>query len=240
MNPRLALYTAVAMPPIAVLALRFARLVTPMSREVQQRKGDVTESADEAVVGIEMVQAFGREEDVHDRFGEQGRGGARHGAAAGGSRGALPPGLYYLPSLSIAAVVSSAAAQVIGGDLTLGEFASSTTLLLQLVLAARGARLDHQPRAARPRLGGPQLRVARGDPAGARAERPRAAPRGRARGPLRAGVASPTAASTRCSRESTSVEPGEIVAVCGGTGSGKTTLLNLLAALLRPERRAAC
>ena len=68
-NPRLALYTAVAMPPITVLALRFARRVSPLSRQVQERKGDVTEAADEAVVGIEMVQAFGREDDVRGRFG---------------------------------------------------------------------------------------------------------------------------------------------------------------------------
>src|SRR5438309_1996472 len=70
-NPRLALYTAVAMPPITVLALRFARRVSPLSRQVQERKGDVTEAADEAVVGIEMVQAFGREDDVRGRFGER-------------------------------------------------------------------------------------------------------------------------------------------------------------------------
>ena len=59
-DAHLALLTAIAMPPITVLALRFARRVSPISREVQERKGDVTEAADEAVVGIEMVQAFGR------------------------------------------------------------------------------------------------------------------------------------------------------------------------------------
>src|SRR5947207_9348451 len=66
-NAQLALYTAVAMPPISALALRFARRVSPISREVQARKGDVTESADEAVGGIEMVQAFGREDDIRGR-----------------------------------------------------------------------------------------------------------------------------------------------------------------------------
>src|SRR5206468_7389081 len=44
-------------------------LVMPISRRVQAAKGDVTEAADEAVVGIEMVQAFGREDDVRARFG---------------------------------------------------------------------------------------------------------------------------------------------------------------------------
>ena len=81
-NPRLALYTAVAMPPITVLALRFARRVSPLSRQVQERKGDVTEAADEAVVGIEMVQAFGRETEVREPLRRQGAGRARHGAAS--------------------------------------------------------------------------------------------------------------------------------------------------------------
>ena len=55
---------AVATPLIGIVAWRFAHLVMPISRRVQAAKGDVTESADEAVVGIEMVQAFGREADV--------------------------------------------------------------------------------------------------------------------------------------------------------------------------------
>ena len=73
-SPTLALYTAVSLPPISWLTLRFARRVSPISREVQERKGDVTEAADEAVVGIEMVQAFGREDDVQERFGDKAEG----------------------------------------------------------------------------------------------------------------------------------------------------------------------
>ena len=71
MNPRLALTAAVAMPPIAVLAYLFAHRVFPISREVQRKKGHLTEASDEVVVGIEMVQAFGREDDVRDRFGDR-------------------------------------------------------------------------------------------------------------------------------------------------------------------------
>src|SRR4051812_952009 len=104
-NPRLALYTAVAMPPITVLALRFARLVSPLSRKVQERKGDVTEAADESVVGIEMVQAFGREEDVRGRFGTKAEAVRDTVLKQAGVEARHLPGLYYLPSLSIAAVV---------------------------------------------------------------------------------------------------------------------------------------
>src|SRR5665647_3582792 len=103
-NPRLALYTAVAMPPITVLALRFARRVSPLSREVQVRKGDVTEAADEAVVGIEMVQAFGREAEVRGRFGDKAQAVRDTVLRQAGVEARHLPGLYYLPSLSIAAL----------------------------------------------------------------------------------------------------------------------------------------
>jgi ATP-binding cassette subfamily B protein len=132
-NPRLALYTAVAMPPITVLALRFARRVSPLSRQVQERKGDVTEAADEAVVGIEMVQAFGREDDVRGRFGGKAEAVRDTVLRQAGVEAKHLPGLYYLPSLSIAAVVFFGGRQVIAGHLSIGQFVLFETLLLQLV-----------------------------------------------------------------------------------------------------------
>ena len=67
-NARLALYAALAMPPIAILTFIFAHRLFPISQLVQARKGNLAEATDEAVVGIEMVQAFGREDDVRTRF----------------------------------------------------------------------------------------------------------------------------------------------------------------------------
>jgi ABC-type multidrug transport system fused ATPase/permease subunit len=132
-DARLALYTAVAMPPITVLALRFARRVSPISRQVQERKGDVTEAADEAVVGIEMVQAFGREDDVRGRFGDKAEGVRSTVLRQAGVESRHLPGLYYLPALSIAAVLFFGGRQVIGGHLSIGQFVLFETLLLQLV-----------------------------------------------------------------------------------------------------------
>ena len=81
-----------AMPLVVVLAFMFARRVMPISRHVQQLKADVTEAADEAVVGIEMVQAFGREDDVQARFATKARGGPRRRAPPGARRGGVPAG----------------------------------------------------------------------------------------------------------------------------------------------------
>src|SRR5579862_7346748 len=101
-NWQLALVAGAAMPAIAYLTYKFARTVTPISRVVQQRKADVTEASDEAVVGIEMVQAFGREDDVQERFGDKAEGVRSTVLRQAGVESRHLPGLYYLPGLSIA------------------------------------------------------------------------------------------------------------------------------------------
>jgi ABC-type multidrug transport system fused ATPase/permease subunit len=227
-NPALALLSALPLPFIALVAWRFAHRVTPISREVQRRKGDVTESADEAVVGIEMVQAFGREGDVQERFA----------ARAGGLRDEILrqasveshhlPSLFYLPSVSVAIVLFFGGRAVIDGSLTYGEFALFIQLLLQLVwplesmgwiinlgqraLASAGrsfAWLDQVPTLPEPDHAEPL-------PAG------------------RAGVSLCDVSFAYPGDEPVlrgvdlEVVSGEVLAVCGGTGAGKSTLLGLV------------
>jgi ATP-binding cassette, subfamily B, bacterial len=227
-NPQLALYTAVAMPPITVLALRFARRVSPLSRQVQARKGDVTEAADEAVVGIEMVQAFGREDDVRGRFGGKAEAVRDTVLRQAGVEARHLPGLYYLPSLSIAAVVFFGGRQVISGHLSIGQFVLFETLLLQLVwpLEALGWITNLAQRALasagrsfawleqiHPLPEPTQPRVLPVGALGVRFEATRFAYGG----------------EVDVLRDvDLDVQPAEIVAVCGPTGSGKTSLLNLL------------
>jgi ABC-type multidrug transport system fused ATPase/permease subunit len=227
-NPRLALYTAVAMPPITVLALRFARRVSPLSRQVQERKGDVTEAADEAVVGIEMVQAFGRETEVRGRFGDKAQAVRDTVLRQAGVEARHLPGLYYLPALSIAAVVYFGGRQVIAGSLSIGQFVLFETLLLQLVwpLEALGWIVN---------LGQRALASAGRSFAWLEGIQPLpepAAPKPLPSGPL--GVRFDAVHFAYGGEEEVLrdlelvVEPGEIVAICGPTGAGKTSLLNLL------------
>src|SRR5438105_5213814 len=132
-NPLLAFYALLAMPAVGLLTWVFARMVMPVSRLVQQLKADVTEASDEAVVGIEMVQAFGREDDVRERFGVKARA-VRDGVLRQARiEGSFLPGLLFLPTVSIAVVLFFGGRRVIGGHLTLGEFYLFSSLLLQLV-----------------------------------------------------------------------------------------------------------
>ncbi len=227
-NWRLALIAALTMPPIAVLTWFFAHRVFPISRKVQERKGHLTEASDEAVVGIEMVQAFGREDDVRDRFGDRAEGVRSETMNQATVEARFLPGLLFLPTLGIAAVLWLGGRDVIGGSLTIGQFTLFITLLLQLVwpLEALGWIINLAQRAIASAsrsfawLDGIEPLPERSDPK-----------------PLPAGPLAVRFEEVRFRYQTggevlrgvdLEIAPGEIVAVCGATGAGKTSLLNLL------------
>jgi ABC-type multidrug transport system fused ATPase/permease subunit len=227
-NVRLALISAVAMPAVALLTWFFAHRLFPISRLVQAKKGHLTEATDEAVIGIEMVQAFGREDDVRARF--LGRAEAvRHETMRMASIEAkFLPGLLFLPTLGIAAVLFFGGREVISGELTIGEFSLFITLLLQLVwpLEALGWIINLAQRAVA--SAGRSFAWLEGIEPLAEPAEPEPLPEG----PLHVrfeDVRFAYGTGTEVLRGvKLAVEPGEIVAVCGPTGAGKTTLLNLL------------
>ena len=227
-DPGLALAAGLAMPLVGVVAYFFAYRVIPITREVQARKGDLTEASDEAVVGMEMVQAFGREEDVRERF--NGRAGSVRDASVrqAGVEARFLPGLIFTPSLAIAAVLFFGGRRVAAGEMTAGEFMLFITLLLQLVwpLEALGWIVNLGQRALA--SAGRSFAWLEGIEPLRDPERPR---------PLQSGPLSVRFEGVRA-RYGTGaevlrgvdleVQPGEIVAICGSTGAGKTTLLSLL------------
>jgi ABC-type multidrug transport system fused ATPase/permease subunit len=227
-NAKLAVIALIAMPLVAILTYNFGRRVMPISREVQQLKANVTEAADESVVGIEMVQAFGREDDVQRRFNEK-AGAVRDGVVRQARvEAAFLPGLLFLPSLSIAAVVYWGGLDVIHGNLTNGQFYLFYQLLLQLVwpLEALGWILSLAQRATA--SASRSFAWLQGIESIPEAAHPAALPAG----PL--GVrfddvhfAYPTGSEV-LEGVNIEVQPGEVVAICGSTGAGKTSLLNLL------------
>ena len=227
-NAKLAAIALIAMPFVGALAYRFARRVMPISRQVQQLKADVTEAADEAVVGIEMVQAFGREDDVQARFttkAEAVRDGVLRQARV---EAHFLPGLLFLPTVSIAAVVLFGGRDVIDGALTYGDFYLFYQLLLQMVwpLEALGWILSLAQRAtasASRSFGWLQGIETIPEPT-----RPQSLPAGGLGVRFEAVHFSYGTGSEVLSGIDLELDPGEVVAVCGPTGAGKSSLLNLL------------
>ena len=227
-NPKLAAIALVSMPLVGVLAFMFARRVMPISRHVQQLKADVTEAADEAVVGIEMVQAFGREDDVQRRFltkAEAVRDGVLRQARV---EAAFLPGLLFLPTISIAAVVLFGGRDVIGGTLTYGEFFLFYQLLLQMVwpLEALGWILSLAQRATA--SASRSFAWLQGIETIPEPRRPKSLPSGGLDLAFENVHFSYGTGSEVLSGIDLRLRAGEIVAVCGPTGAGKSSLLNLV------------
>ncbi len=227
-NVKLAAIALIAMPFVGVLAFMFARRVMPISRHVQQLKADVTEAADEAVVGIEMVQAFGREDDVQARFttkAEAVRDGVLRQARV---EAAFLPGLLFLPTLSIGAVVLFGGRDVIGGTLTYGEFFLFYQLLLQMVwpLEALGWILSLAQRATA--SASRSFAWLQGVETIPEPAAPRSLPAGELSLAFEGVHFSYGTGSEVLSGIDLALEPGEVLAVCGPTGAGKSSLLNLV------------
>ncbi len=227
-NLRLTLIAALTMPPIAILTYVFAHRVFPISRKVQARKGHLTEASDEVVVGIEMVQAFGREDDVRDRFGERAEHVRRETMNQAAVESRFLPGLIFLPSLGIAAVLWFGGTDAIAGNLTIGQFTLFVTLLLQLVwpLEALGwiINLGQRATAAASR----SFAWLDGIAPLPEPDRPVPLPAGPLTVRFEDVCFSYETGAEVLSGVDLEVLPGEIVAVCGTTGAGKTSLLNLL------------
>ena len=234
-NARLMLYAGLTMPLIALLTWRFARLVTPLSRIVQQRKADLTEAADESIVGMEMVQAFGREAEVKERFRERAEGVRAASLREAVVEARYLPGLTFLPSMAIASVLFFGGRDVINGNLTIGEFVLFNSLLLQLVwpLEALGWILNLAQRAiASASRAFAWLDAVRPLP---EVEQPAQLPEGGLDVRFEDVCFAYAGGSPVLCDLDLEIKSGSIVAVCGETGSGKSTMLNLLSRFYDPD-----
>ncbi len=230
---RLTLLTALVFPAIALVAYQFARVVIPISRRVQQLVADLTELADEAVVGIEMVQGFGRDAEVRRRFGDGARKVRDANLRERRVEAVYLPPLVFLPAAAIATVLLVGGRQAMDGRLTLGQIVLFSTLLLQLAwpLEALGWILNLAQRAiAAASRSFAWLEIAEPLPEPAS---PRALPSNRGGVDLE-GVRFSYGGEEVLRGVDLSVRPGEVVAVCGSTGAGKSTLLGLVSRLYDP------
>jgi ABC-type multidrug transport system fused ATPase/permease subunit len=232
--PWLAALALLPVPFVVFTAMRFNRLSRPALQEVQQRIAELTAEAEESISGIRIVKAFAREEHMLDRF--------RHSVArvfdqnvySTRLRAFYSPMLGFIPSLGLAVVLLIGGRQVIGGNLSIGDFTIFYTYLVMLIGPMRmlGMSLGMAQRAVA--SGNRMFEILDREP---RVESPPDAPRlpdGPGRVEFRGVGLRYDGAEPALAEVDLVVPAGRTVALVGPTGSGKTSLVALIARLYDP------
>jgi ATP-binding cassette, subfamily B, bacterial len=238
---RLALVALIVTPLFLVVAKRFSRLVKHASREKRRRSGSLSAVAEESLGNHMLVQASGREAAELERFERENEGIIQAELASSRIRGLFTPAVDLVELGGVMLVIVLGTAAVTSGDLTIGGLLVFITYLTQLYgpvrdlgslsntifQAAAGAErvielLDEQPRIV---------------------DRPGAVRLERAAGVVELDEVTftyPGEAAPALSDLSLRAEPGQTIALVGGSGAGKTTLAKLLLRFYDPDRGAVC
>jgi ATP-binding cassette subfamily B protein len=227
-NPALSLVAIAITPLIVFYAIRYSARSHPILTAAQQTLADVTTQAEENVVGVRVVKAFGQQDRETGRFRDRSETVFTANVEANRLRAYYVPLLAFLPGLAVAAVLLVGGWMVIHGHITLGEFVRFNLLLTMLVMPLRmlGMWTGQAQRAVASGLR--VLEVLDVEPEIADAASPTPLPAGR--GDVRFESVTFGYAGGRPVIEAVdlTIEAGSTVALIGPTGCGKTTLTTLI------------
>ena len=229
---RLALISAAAVLPIAVISRHFFRRYAIIARRIQDQQGDLTTVIEEMATGVRIIKAFGRNRLMRERFDEEARRLRSTNMDGVRVRSSTWTAFNLLLNADLSLVLLLGGLAVTHGELTIGGLVAFMTYLFMLIwpLDALGwiLAMGEEATTASQRLAEvfdsrPEI-----------VDRPRALSLARARGHLRlesVGFRYPESGDWVLRDLGLDVEPGETVALVGATGSGKTTLATLVSRL---------
>jgi len=235
LNWQLTLIALCVGPPIALFARLLSRRLRRMAREAQQSMGDLVHVLEETIECHKVVKVFGGQAYEARRFER-----ANQRLRGFNMRQTVPAALttpvtHILAATALAIIVYLAMGDSLVTRATVGEFASFITAMLMLLAPLRHLTEINAPL---------QRGLAAAESVFQLIDTPIEEDRGRsvlarARGSVRYDGVSFTYEGRNdpaLRGVSLEVEPGQTVALVGGSGGGKTTLVNLLPRFYAPDR----
>jgi len=137
LSPMLTLVMAVALPLMAIAALRLRTTVFPATWEAQQRAGEVAGVVDEAVSGVRIVKGFGAEQREIQRLGAAATSLYRSRVRLVRLQAKATSTLAAIPAFAQVAVLALGGWLAMRGHLSLGTFLAFSSYLVQLVAPIR-------------------------------------------------------------------------------------------------------
>ncbi len=149
-DPVLGVVASLAVPMLFGSANRFAGKVIQVSFRVQERLADLSEVVEEAVGGIQVVKAYGQEDQESARLEKTATEIYDESMTVVRLRSKFAPLFELIPSAAMVAVLWLGGIRVVDGDLTIGEFVAFIQYLTVLVFPLRitGWFFAQVPRAA--------------------------------------------------------------------------------------------
>jgi ATP-binding cassette, subfamily B, bacterial len=231
LNWSLALLALAGLPLANYFGRRFATVLHPAVRGIQEESAQLANVVDETVAGIRVVKGFGAEQVRFDALAVEAEDVRDQSLLAAKARSTYLPALELVPNIGLVAVLGYGGHQVLNGTLEVGELVLFNIYVVLLIQPLR-------------MLGMIVANFQRATAAGARVASLLATPIAivdpehpvdlATSGPL-GGVSFRNVCFSYADGQPVldgfdfEVAPGESVAIVGRTGSGKSTIARLLA-----------
>jgi ATP-binding cassette subfamily B protein len=236
-DPRLTMIALVPLPIVSVAVFYFGDAIHKRFDAIQAQLADVSAVTQEALAGVRVVRAYRQEAAEVERFRRSNAELVGRSIALARLQAMFYPSLTLLLGVGSVLVLWFGSRAVIAGRITLGEFVAFNSYLVMLSwpMIAFGwmTNIIQRGLASWQRMlevmdAVPAITDTAADP-GALAAGIRGAIDVRGLTYTHAGASRPALDDV-----SLHVEPGQTLAIVGGTGSGKSTLVSLFARLLDP------
>jgi ATP-binding cassette subfamily B multidrug efflux pump len=234
---RLTLVAMIALPFVSIAVRYFGRAIHKRFEAIQAQLSEVSAVVQEALAGVRVVRAYRQEAHESERFRVANQEYLRRNRGLIRLQGAFYPSMTFFLGIGSLLVLWLGSRDVIAGKITLGEFVAFNGYLVMLAwpmiafgwvtnILQRGFAswkrmldvIDHPP----------AISDATVTAAG------RAAPIDGAIEIRHLTFTYPNTDQPVLKDVSLRIEPGQTVALVGGTGSGKSTLISLLPRLHEP------